>query len=336
MYLPLAAVVVLLTLLGYAVGRRQVFVRPWSRGGGIRRADHPAKFRLSQRTKYLGGHVARQPQSSRGHSSLGVALAGIPGRIPDALAQCEEALRLKPDSFEAHHSFAIVLAKIPGRLPDALAQCEAALRLKPNYAEAHNSLGIVLAENTRPFARRHRPLRSGPASQTRTWPKCITTLAWRWRRCPAGRGKPLPATKKLCVSNQTMPSPTTNLANVLAKVPGQLPRHRALRGGPAPQTRLRRGPLQTSPWHWREYRGGCPTLSPTMKKPCGSIRALSMRVTIWPQFMLNRRLEAAIDQLEIAAGSTRHPPWFALISGKAEGQESAGLRAADSLKNKLP
>jgi hypothetical protein len=54
MYLPLAAVVVLVTLLGYALGRRRAFVASRPRGGRTRRADRPEKPRLPQRTEHLG------------------------------------------------------------------------------------------------------------------------------------------------------------------------------------------------------------------------------------------------------------------------------------------
>jgi tetratricopeptide (TPR) repeat protein len=90
--------------------------------------------------------VARCPHSSRGQCNLGMALARIPDRWPDAIAHSEEALRLNPTYAEAHNNLGLVLAQIPGRLPDAIAHCEEALRIKPAYAAAHNNLANALAQ----------------------------------------------------------------------------------------------------------------------------------------------------------------------------------------------
>jgi len=46
----------------------------------------------------------------------------------DAIAQYDEALRLKPDFAEAHDNLGNILAKMPGRSEDAIAQFEEALR----------------------------------------------------------------------------------------------------------------------------------------------------------------------------------------------------------------
>ncbi len=146
MYLPSAAAVVLLTLGGYALGHRKVFVVLGLVAAGFCALTIQRNFDYRSETAIWENTVARQPQSSRGHSSLGAALAGIPGRMPDALAHCEEAVRLKPDRAEAHNSLAIVLVQIPGRLPEAIAHFEEALRLNPNLAEVPNNLGVALAK----------------------------------------------------------------------------------------------------------------------------------------------------------------------------------------------
>jgi tetratricopeptide (TPR) repeat protein len=86
-----------------------------------------------------------EPGYAEAHNNLAVLLAGIPGRIPEALAHYEEALRLKPDYAETHNNLANALAGIPGRMPEAIAQFEEALRLMPDYADAHYNLGNALA-----------------------------------------------------------------------------------------------------------------------------------------------------------------------------------------------
>jgi tetratricopeptide (TPR) repeat protein/multisubunit Na+/H+ antiporter MnhC subunit len=186
MYLPLAAVVVLLTLWGYAFGRRRALVALGviivGLGALTARRNHDYRSEVS----IWEDTVARQPQSSRGHSTLGVALAKIPGRIPEAIAHCEEALRLKPDYVEAHNGLAIVLTGIPGRLPDAIAHFEEALRLNPNMAELHNNLGAALA------------------------------------KVPGRSREAIPCYEKALRLNPDYAEAHYNLANALAKVPGQL------------------------------------------------------------------------------------------------------------------
>ncbi len=67
------------------------------------------------------------------------------GRLEEAVASYEQALRLKPDYAEAHNNLGIALME-QGRLEEAVASYEQALRVKPDYAEAHNNLGIALGD----------------------------------------------------------------------------------------------------------------------------------------------------------------------------------------------
>jgi tetratricopeptide (TPR) repeat protein len=91
-----------------------------------------------------GDTAERRPNNERAHFNLANALAKTPGRMNDAIAHYDEALRLKPDYAEAHNNLADALARIPARLNDAIAQYDEALRLKPDYAQAHNNLGVAL------------------------------------------------------------------------------------------------------------------------------------------------------------------------------------------------
>jgi tetratricopeptide (TPR) repeat protein len=84
-----------------------------------------------------------KPDFAEGHNNLGNAWVGIPGRLDDAIAEFEEAVRLKPDFAEAHYNLANAWSAQPGRREDAVAQYQEALRLKPDFAEAHNNLGNV-------------------------------------------------------------------------------------------------------------------------------------------------------------------------------------------------
>ena len=145
-YLPLAAVVVLVTLLSYALGRRQAFVALGLVAGGLgaltvqRNHDYRSELSIWEDT------VSQHPYSSRGHSNLGMVLAEMPGRMPDAVAHCEEALHIKPTYAEAHTNLGLALAQMPGRMPDAIVHFKEALRLRPDFAEAHTNLANALAQ----------------------------------------------------------------------------------------------------------------------------------------------------------------------------------------------
>jgi tetratricopeptide (TPR) repeat protein len=146
MYLPLAAVVVALTLLIYGLGRRKAFaiigIAAIGLGALTVRRNHD--YRSEQRI--WEDSLTWQPHTSRGHYNLGVALAKIPDRLSDAIAHYDEALRLKPDFPEANNNLANALKKIPGRLTDAIAHYEAALRLGSVYAETHYNLANALTQ----------------------------------------------------------------------------------------------------------------------------------------------------------------------------------------------
>jgi hypothetical protein len=117
MYLPLAAVVVLVTLGSYALARRRAFVVLGLMVVGLgvltvrRNHDYRSELSIWEDT------LTHAPQASRVQNNLANVLANIPGGSPTAIAHFEEALRLKPDFAEAHYSFAVVLAKTPGRVP---------------------------------------------------------------------------------------------------------------------------------------------------------------------------------------------------------------------------
>jgi tetratricopeptide (TPR) repeat protein len=90
--------------------------------------------------------VRFHPDSALAHYNLGNAL-NTAGRIPEAIAQYEEALRLDPHDAEAHNNLAsALLIHFPGRLAEAISHFEKALQINPNYVEAHGNFGIALAD----------------------------------------------------------------------------------------------------------------------------------------------------------------------------------------------
>jgi Tfp pilus assembly protein PilF len=90
--------------------------------------------------------LARNPESWMVHDNLGIYLARIPGRLPDAIDEFQAALKLEPDHAKAHMNLGNAFMQLPGRFPDALAEYQTAVRLDPDYAPAHNNLGIALMQ----------------------------------------------------------------------------------------------------------------------------------------------------------------------------------------------
>jgi len=87
------------------------------------------------------------PACADAHYNLGLALMKSAGRLSDAVAEFQETLREEPGYVNAHIDLGIALAQIPERVPDAIAEFQAAIRLRPDSAEAHDRLGTVLARN---------------------------------------------------------------------------------------------------------------------------------------------------------------------------------------------
>lgn len=147
MYLPLAAVAVLLVLGGFALaGRRSL---PLLLAFAIllgfltlrRNEDYSSALAIWSDT------VAKSPGNARAQNQLGFELLQA-GRNSEALQPLEEAVQLEPADAEAHRNLGVVLDKM-GRVIEAAGQYEEALRLKPDYADAHNSLGNTLARQGR-------------------------------------------------------------------------------------------------------------------------------------------------------------------------------------------
>ncbi len=149
MYLPLAAVVALFVLGVFSL----LGTRSWpllgllALGLGIltarRNEDYASAANLWRDT------VSKAPDNARAHCSLGFALSAIPGGIPEAVGQYQEALRIRPDFPDAENDLGIALESLPGRSAESIGHFRAALRLKPDFGQAHFNLGAVLARTGR-------------------------------------------------------------------------------------------------------------------------------------------------------------------------------------------
>jgi tetratricopeptide (TPR) repeat protein len=151
MYLPLAAVVTMVVVGAYTLGKRlfkaqQGVVLGCLAGGLVvalltlltiqRNRDYISEFTIWQDT------VAKRPNNSRSHYNLGLALKNT-GRIQEAIEQYLQAVRIKPDFAEAHNNLGIALERAD-RIPEAIEHLQQALRIKPDYVEANNNLGNAL------------------------------------------------------------------------------------------------------------------------------------------------------------------------------------------------
>ena len=141
MYLPLAAVVTMVVIEIHAwAGRRSLPVfLGLAVGLGFLTVQRNQDYRGS--IAIWADTVAKRPRNPLTQYSLGLALAQA-GRIPEAIAQYEQALRLKPDYAEAHNNLGIALEQV-GKIEEATAHYEQTLRIKPDFPEAHNNLGNV-------------------------------------------------------------------------------------------------------------------------------------------------------------------------------------------------
>ena len=84
------------------------------------------------------------PDAPKPYSQLGTALA-YAGRLPEAAAEFESALRLDPNDAVVQSNLGPALSGIPGRLPDALRHLEEADRLSPD-PERERAIAHLRAE----------------------------------------------------------------------------------------------------------------------------------------------------------------------------------------------
>ncbi|HEV2447584.1 MAG TPA: tetratricopeptide repeat protein, partial [Candidatus Sulfopaludibacter sp.] len=84
------------------------------------------------------------PDNSIAEHNLGSALLDEPGRLPDAIAHLQAALRLGPGSAQAHSDLGSALART-GQTEQAIHEFRTALSLDPGSAIVHNNLASALA-----------------------------------------------------------------------------------------------------------------------------------------------------------------------------------------------
>ena len=84
------------------------------------------------------------PNDAEAHNNLGNALMQT-GRTREAMEQFETAVKINPDMVEFHNDLGYALCQ-SGRVQEAIEQYEQALRIEPDYADGHYNLGIALVQ----------------------------------------------------------------------------------------------------------------------------------------------------------------------------------------------
>ena len=151
MYLPLAAVVMVVVVGAVAFGRRvfnerQGVVLGCAAGGFAvvlftfltiqRNRDYHSALSIWQDT------VEKCPNNFRAHGNLGVALARA-GRMQEAIGHYQQALQIMPEYADAHNDLGAALLQ-QGGFQEARQHCLQALRLKPDDAQAQYNLAEAL------------------------------------------------------------------------------------------------------------------------------------------------------------------------------------------------
>jgi protein O-mannosyl-transferase len=86
--------------------------------------------------------LAKDPNSWLAQNNLGIMLRNE-GKLAEAIAHYQEALRINPNYAETHNNYGVAL-KVSGHIDEAIAQYEEAIRLRPDYADAYDNLGNAL------------------------------------------------------------------------------------------------------------------------------------------------------------------------------------------------
>jgi tetratricopeptide (TPR) repeat protein len=150
MYLPLAAVLAV-AVLGLQAGVADRGGRPGriAFGAVLIAAAAAAAFATARRNavyqnsvKLWTDTVDQLPNNTRPHDNLANALLET-GRIDEAIAQFQTALRIDPGDAQAHYNLGGVYMQLH-RLDDAIGEYEAAVRDAPRFAWAHDNLGTAL------------------------------------------------------------------------------------------------------------------------------------------------------------------------------------------------
>lgn len=158
--LPIAGGIAL-AILGVITQRQVAYWKDstslWTRALAVTSDNHVAHNNLGRELAESGrideaiaeynAALRIKPAYATARTNLGVALAKR-GKSADAVASYNEALRIKPDLPETHSNLGAALAA-QGKLAEAIDEYRTAIRLNPNLADAHANLGLALVGSGR-------------------------------------------------------------------------------------------------------------------------------------------------------------------------------------------
>lgn len=153
MYLPLAAVVVLVVVGAYDMlvrrARAPVAARALAIVGVVVASVATIRRNQDYRSEIAmwSDVVAKRPLNGRGYNNLGRAFLRM-NDVDRALPQLLEAVSVAPRYPLAHNNLGAAMA-LKGHLDEAIVHYRDALALTPNYPEAHYNLGLALARQSR-------------------------------------------------------------------------------------------------------------------------------------------------------------------------------------------
>ncbi len=160
-------------------------------------------------------------QSSRAHYNLARELERIPGRLTDAIAEYEIALRIEPGHADAHNNLGNCLARA-GRMAEAMMEYRSALRIRPNHADAHNNLGNALAANPDQLPEAMAEFEAAIAA-TPEHPKAHGNLADALAEIPGRLPDAIAEYQMALRLTPGRPDVWNGMANALARIPGRVP-----------------------------------------------------------------------------------------------------------------
>jgi serine/threonine protein kinase/tetratricopeptide (TPR) repeat protein len=106
--------------------------------------DNMQPRQVEEAVRFYAVATALRPDSSTVHNNFALVLAAR-GRLDEAAAECQEALRIMEENAYAHNNLGNVLY-LKGLLDESIAEWHEAIRLKEDYAEPHRNLGRALGE----------------------------------------------------------------------------------------------------------------------------------------------------------------------------------------------
>lgn len=142
MYLPLAAVLAAVMIGACLLAGRRMAVAFLALAVGAGWLTARRNEVYHSELALWGDTVAKRPENARARVNLGIALVES-GRISEAIAQYEAAIRIQPENAIAHLNLCGAFTRL-GRLAEAVGQGETAVRLDPRNANARINLGLAL------------------------------------------------------------------------------------------------------------------------------------------------------------------------------------------------